>query len=357
MSAQHASLSRRIGRGCRIRISSLDAELTLRPARTKDSDWTEPLVLAGQFGAIELAKATRLLRALSGIDLGDAGKTGGNEGSQGDDANEHRGWLVSALLGRLADTPFSAVDRIERARIKDPNAAVVVCITLQTPAHAIVAHARAGADVWLKFLQGGAWRRDRLPQSVFLGLPICQPIILARHDISGDALDDLREGDVIVPANPEFGFRGAGFVDWDTLRGRVRFNEPRTLKFENVEAKVTSIDNDGGYDDSDSDFEPLFDNDAEPKPSAHGEPRRASAPADAADPGLDKVHLTLEFELGQVRMSLGELRTLGEGAVLPLLGGSPDTVAIRCNGRQLGLGEIVAVNNQLGIRVTAWGTP
>ena len=75
-----------------------------------------------------------------------------------------------------------------------------------------------------------------------------------------------------------------------------------------------------------------------------------------ADSDLDEVAITLAFELGTVSLQLGEVRTLGRGAVLQLSEGSPASVAIVAGGRTLGRGEIVDVEGQLGIRVTQWRT-
>lgn len=69
---------------------------------------------------------------------------------------------------------------------------------------------------------------------------------------------------------------------------------------------------------------------------------------------LDKTPVTLSFELGRVRLTLGELRALDAGSVLDLTGGSPQAIAIVASGRRLGTGELVDIDGQLGIRITDW---
>ncbi len=80
----------------------------------------------------------------------------------------------------------------------------------------------------------------------------------------------------------------------------------------------------------------------------------ADLAADELTP-LDLLPLTLSFELGQLRLSLGELRALAPGSVLSCEGGSPAAVAIVARGRRLGLGEAVEVAGQLAIRIVQWG--
>lgn len=85
--------------------------------------------------------------------------------------------------------------------------------------------------------------------------------------------------------------------------------------------------------------------------------------ADTAEAGNDagaqhpahNLPVNLEFELGQVQMSLGELANLQPGYVFALpaqLEGA--NVTIRANGRVTGRGEMVAVGDTLGVRLLSW---
>lgn len=63
----------------------------------------------------------------------------------------------------------------------------------------------------------------------------------------------------------------------------------------------------------------------------------------------------VEFEIGRVELSLGELADLQPGYVFALpaqLEGA--NVVIRANGRDSGRGEVVAVGDTLGVRLLAW---
>ena len=86
----------------------------------------------------------------------------------------------------------------------------------------------------------------------------------------------------------------------------------------------------------------------------------ASAPLgdasnDAASPidRLDADEVSLRFEVGDLQVSLGELRNIGAGHVFelpqPL---NRSVVRIVAHGNVLGRGHLVAVGEKLGVRVT-----
>lgn len=83
----------------------------------------------------------------------------------------------------------------------------------------------------------------------------------------------------------------------------------------------------------------------------------ANAPAASNDPdaAARALPVSIEFELGQLEMGLGELSNLQPGYVFTLpthLEGA--NVTIRANGRIAGRGEVVAVGDTLGVRVLSW---
>ena len=87
----------------------------------------------------------------------------------------------------------------------------------------------------------------------------------------------------------------------------------------------------------------------------------ASAPAgdasnDAAAPPIDRLdalEVSLRFEVGDLEVSLGELRNIRAGHVFelpqPL---NRSVVRIVAHGNVLGRGHLVAVGEKLGVRVT-----
>jgi type III secretion protein Q len=88
-----------------------------------------------------------------------------------------------------------------------------------------------------------------------------------------------------------------------------------------------------------------------PPPSSLQEDLHATAhlPIDR----LDALEVTLRFEVGDLSVSLGELKALRAGHVFDL--GQPlnrGTVRILAHGNVLGKGFLVAVGERLGVRVS-----
>jgi flagellar motor switch protein FliN len=86
---------------------------------------------------------------------------------------------------------------------------------------------------------------------------------------------------------------------------------------------------------------------------------KTQAAADSRDETslmLDHVEIEIEAILGARRMTVGELRTLAQDDVLALSASLSDPVELRVNGRTIGLGEIVAVDDHFAVRVTRIGS-
>lgn len=77
--------------------------------------------------------------------------------------------------------------------------------------------------------------------------------------------------------------------------------------------------------------------------------------AGAADAATRALPVLVEFELGRLELTLGELAGLQPGYVFPLpafVEGA--NVTIRANGRPSARGELVAVGDTLGVRLVSW---
>lgn len=85
-------------------------------------------------------------------------------------------------------------------------------------------------------------------------------------------------------------------------------------------------------------------------------PPPQDAPADdGGDAATRSLPVLVEFELGRLELTLGELAGLQPGYVFPLpafVEGA--NVTIRANGRASGRGELVAVGDTLGVRLVSW---
>jgi type III secretion protein Q len=360
-----ARLSRLLCRGVQ---TGLDAagpgtRIELQIADVAALAWADSLTLSGPFGAIECADGARLLRALTGIDPG-----------QASDDEPHGAWLGAAIIGRLAGTPFARVTRLTRGMPAPIPDAATLRLTVRSSTHALMVHARASAQTWFAFMQGYPWTPVRAPAEEFFNLPTKATIRIARHTLPSHLLRTLADGDIVLPDSAAFSCDGTGSVRLGHLAARVRYQAPGFLHVLSTEIKLDTED----YDDDDERFDDDdFDEPHSPAQAGAAVPTApapvagdnthesdeqynddaAGTAADAATPddAVEQVPVVLEFLLGKVRLTLGELRSLAPGAVVTLDDGSPYVIQIRSGGRTLGQGEAVDVDGRLGIRITRWG--
>ncbi|HGL4258925.1 FliM/FliN family flagellar motor switch protein [Burkholderia dolosa] len=72
----------------------------------------------------------------------------------------------------------------------------------------------------------------------------------------------------------------------------------------------------------------------------------------AAD--VEQLPITLEFVLHEARTTVAQISDFAEGTVVPLTG-RPGEVEIRANGMRFGVGELIAVGEQLAVEVMRLG--
>ena len=69
------------------------------------------------------------------------------------------------------------------------------------------------------------------------------------------------------------------------------------------------------------------------------------------------VSVEISVEIGRTKISIGELLALSKGSVVELNRLAGESVDVYVNEKLLGKGEIVVVNERLGVRVTEIVTP
>ena len=69
---------------------------------------------------------------------------------------------------------------------------------------------------------------------------------------------------------------------------------------------------------------------------------------------MDAVPVKMEFILHRKNLSLLELQRLYEGQVFPLPNDSESRIEVRVNDVLLGYGELVQVDDSLGVEITKW---
>lgn len=67
---------------------------------------------------------------------------------------------------------------------------------------------------------------------------------------------------------------------------------------------------------------------------------------------LDRVNLTVEACLGSAELTIGELSDLSADSVITLETALNETVSLRLNGVEFARGELIAVGDKFGIRIT-----
>jgi len=316
--AAYAGLTRLVGRGLQVPVAE---GVVMHAAFTTERGTGGPdaVLLEGPHGALYLDAGVPFLLALTGVDVSafDAAPAAQRE------------WLEAGLLGRLAGTPLGSMTRLVRRPV--PMSALdqaTLHLSLQDGSHAAGTLAQADAACWHALLAAQPLQSNCAPQAAFLSLTAPLVARIARHALAPVVLKTLGPGDVIVPAHPDVDVRGEGWLRCAHWLARVRYGHAGTLEFLSLES-VMETEHD------------------------------ASAPAEPISPpqDLDRTPLQLEFRLGALGLTLGQLRTVATGAIFQLDGAADGAVAIVCGGQRLGEGEPVDVAGRLGIRITRWDLP
>ena len=63
------------------------------------------------------------------------------------------------------------------------------------------------------------------------------------------------------------------------------------------------------------------------------------------------VPIDISVEIGRTKMTIGELLSLSKGSIVELKRTAGEAVDIYVNGKLLGKGEVIVVNERLGVRV------
>jgi type III secretion system YscQ/HrcQ family protein len=199
------------------------------------------------------------------------------------------------------------------------------------------------ADVLQAIYVAKARKRDLAGvQSMLLDIPVCTAVA----SLPLDGLRRLQLGDVVL-------FDGdASFVDelplylcaGDTAitllkrqggHGEFVVNGSFPLKSLNYQSEGAPMNQAQSADTSESSFAPTVDSAI---PLAE----------------LKSIPVTLQFEIGRLTLTVDELSQLSAGNVIKLptkLG--TDTVAITAKGRTFAVGEIVHIDDQLGVKITS----
>lgn len=88
--------------------------------------------------------------------------------------------------------------------------------------------------------------------------------------------------------------------------------------------------------------------------TAMNPPAEPAAKAPAGPVKVDDLPVPVLFEVGQIDLTIGQLRTVAEGFTFELPATPPRLVVIRAGGREIGQGELVEIGDKVGVRVVQW---
>lgn len=84
---------------------------------------------------------------------------------------------------------------------------------------------------------------------------------------------------------------------------------------------------------------------------AMAEDSRSPKPSPTEAAALDGLPMRLVCELGRLELTLGELREIGPGSILPLSRPREDAVDLVVNGQAMGRGRLVEIGDSLGVQI------
>ncbi len=74
----------------------------------------------------------------------------------------------------------------------------------------------------------------------------------------------------------------------------------------------------------------------------------------AASLRVDELPVAVAFDVGQLDLTVGQLRTIGAGYMFTLPAEPSRLVTLRANGREIGHGELVELGDKIGVRIVDW---
>jgi type III secretion protein Q len=413
MSAAQRDMIDLVRRGRRAALPTIYGELVARRSDEKSIDWTGALPLAGSVGTIELVDGERLIRGLTGIDLPDLSERGGEHLRWMQAAVSGRlagtpfdGWnclgedvpplgegamalKLSLASGQYRIETWARADVMvwraffAHAAWEYENVISPAWPDLTIRANVTVAKHTLPASMLAQLAQGDLI----LPDTVRFGtdgegrITIgCRELIVQyRHP---SILDVIAVGGQVseeqVEQNADYdGASGEGaqeYVEGQEAEGAEEYDEGQEA--EGAEEYAEGQEAEGaeeyaGEQEAEGAEEYAGEQEAEGASAEGyvaqaemegGDPQQGgyTSPDGAGDGGpslqtaMDRLPVTLHFQLGKVSVPLSTLRTLDAGAVIMLEGGSPGAIAIVADGKTFGRGELVDVEGTLGIRITDW---
>ncbi len=353
MPAEEAQLRAQVGLGLQTSLPQLggDTRLSIRqPQATAGrlAGWGDLLTLGltGPHGTLLLQDGRAWLRALTGIDL------------SGEDEGPSQRWLLDCASALLPASWMPVFQRVIPFAGGGDDSVVAheLPMELRSVDHVMTTQARAGIGTWrawwtCEFEQMRdlrAWPTERMAVS--------ETIIAAEHQLPLGKLRRLRPGALIIPSRCAFNADGIGHWRLGRHRCRVR------CLYDHLEIESVETIDDGLLQSPTSTTAATAHDLTMPGVAAEAPNARDGDVGTVVDPGLphapdglDSVMLNMQFEVGSVSLSVAQAGHLAPGTVLNLQRPCGRTqVLIRVGQAQMGVGELVDVNGQLGVQIVNW---
>ena len=335
-----AAINNLLHSGARIDLSALEPGTSLElhpcaPAIRGEFDPTSPhsganetcLALEGDTGTLCIESAAQWIHALTNIPI------------DLKVVSAEQTWLLAtaaALLPFPLQPMFNTLRRWQGA--VPPTSTYKARLVLRTVDHVLTTHGYASAAVWERMFGTQTTTRRALEACPGWSSWIWQqPVVVGSHVLSKATLQKLQVGDIVMPERRLFDVNGRGRLPL----GNLQLDIQNTLESElEVVGVYTNSDNQDTIDTA--------------SPTNHrADLLGKSAVTDAV--GLSGIPMELQFELGVLKMSLGQMQSLDIGSILHLQApAAPPQVRILVGGQSIGKGDLLDVDGQLGIQITHW---
>ena len=198
---------------------------------------------------------------------------------------------------------------------------------------------------------------DRLESQLLFGEAISSQVFSLVQRLTDKVTDNIN--DLSVIARLEFGSTDLSLNDIQTLeKGDVIFVDHLLSTNLSIFRAIIDPNLIVVVRIEDSNFmveEVITDNNSEHMDSGLDNPDNVSSNNDISENAqsdlINKLQVNITFELGSISVALDELRQLQTGSIIPLNRPLGKAVNIYNNGRLLGIGELVDIENKLGVRI------
>ena len=194
-------------------------------------------------------------------------------------------------------------------------------------------------------------------------IPIVLNVIAGRLQLSVQSLNELNVNDIILLEVNEY-FDDTLFLShattplYNVTKQGQHFTFSKKTPLINMPIELnndsTDINSDTTVEDSQATEYDQSNPIEEPAPDLDEEVMVESTADEATTIDSASIPVNVEFSLGTVTKSLADINALEEGALLELDKGTSNCVDILVNGKKIGVGEPVSINEKLGIRIVSF---